>query len=417
MRTSAGVVLLLGALLLSGCTTVKPGFAMREWSKNMRELGIVPVYPPREDVQVGDVYVYSIDPEDEKLIKENSPLIGTVPRWAKLELRTQLDALYKARPEFPKTEDACGFPDNESATETQTAKADPAPADAGKDNGKAQLKPAVQKTDDPKPKNDKAATDTSHEPPVICHQPVEDTSAAQYKDIFDPSRTWKAGRLRLVGFPEFAATTFSQGDLSALIPIESVNLALGAGWSDNKSVTIKVPAAESYGVPAKAALDALLEAVDDKGETCEPKKNTCKYRLKSDYRMSLTPSQDHPYVWVRVITEVYYARALDIAVQSKKTAGGQASANSQAGAFNATAATSAVARAEALNGWLEKTQSQSTPGGSFHFVSASDASVSMRRVWEHGVAIGFRGMTLKISNATGEVLSGVASNSTVPTVQ
>src|SRR2546423_2929162 len=38
-----------------GCRTPK-GYAAREWSLAMREMQIVPVFPPREDVLVGDVY-------------------------------------------------------------------------------------------------------------------------------------------------------------------------------------------------------------------------------------------------------------------------------------------------------------------------------------------------------------------------
>lgn len=37
---------------------------MREWSRALRQMGIVPIYPPWEDdVYVGDLYVYPYNPD------------------------------------------------------------------------------------------------------------------------------------------------------------------------------------------------------------------------------------------------------------------------------------------------------------------------------------------------------------------
>lgn len=54
---------------LGSCTSdpIKPFEVQQRWSKNMRQLGIVPVFPPREDFFVGDVYLTSYDPDSEFL--------------------------------------------------------------------------------------------------------------------------------------------------------------------------------------------------------------------------------------------------------------------------------------------------------------------------------------------------------------
>ena len=46
------------ALALCGCASpVKSGFVADQWTSNMLELGIYPIFPPREDIYVGDVFV------------------------------------------------------------------------------------------------------------------------------------------------------------------------------------------------------------------------------------------------------------------------------------------------------------------------------------------------------------------------
>lgn len=52
MRWMVGVALALG-----GCAADKPGALVRSWSDNFNEYGIDVIFPPREDFQIGDVYV------------------------------------------------------------------------------------------------------------------------------------------------------------------------------------------------------------------------------------------------------------------------------------------------------------------------------------------------------------------------
>ena len=83
-RSVGGAKVLLVCVLIvwsSGCDKEKRGLVARQWSLAFRELQVVPVFPPREDVRVGDIYVTGVAPkEEDKLIKERGFLpIGV---WA-----------------------------------------------------------------------------------------------------------------------------------------------------------------------------------------------------------------------------------------------------------------------------------------------------------------------------------------------
>src|SRR5215471_10553526 len=59
------LVLLAAGGLLTSCSSVDShGHVYRDWSKRMSEMGIFPVYPPREDIVVGDVYALPLHPYD-----------------------------------------------------------------------------------------------------------------------------------------------------------------------------------------------------------------------------------------------------------------------------------------------------------------------------------------------------------------
>lgn len=97
------------ALALCGCASpVKSGFVADQWTSNMEELGIYPVFPPREDLYVGDVYV-TYDPTQAAAPadgasppagspKSKLPMLGVY--FARLDVAQKLKAQYAARPEF-----------------------------------------------------------------------------------------------------------------------------------------------------------------------------------------------------------------------------------------------------------------------------------------------------------------------------
>ena len=52
------------SLVFSACSAVPPDDLTLQYARKARELGIVPVYPPREEFQLGDVYVWSQSKEN-----------------------------------------------------------------------------------------------------------------------------------------------------------------------------------------------------------------------------------------------------------------------------------------------------------------------------------------------------------------
>ncbi len=93
-------ITLLSTLTLSSCSIDK-GFVARDWSENLRELNIQPIFPPREDVQVGDVYLLPYAEGKTTEAKKNFTPIGT---WINsINLIEELKSHYKQRPDFPKT--------------------------------------------------------------------------------------------------------------------------------------------------------------------------------------------------------------------------------------------------------------------------------------------------------------------------
>lgn len=119
--------LLSFVFLTSGCATspAPEGYVAKQWATAFRELQITPIFPPREDVQVGDIYVVPVAPEDEDAIFEAK---GYLPRgmWVHtLDLNKQISAFYEQRASFPQTnierESSCSRrPGNGSKTSQRT---------------------------------------------------------------------------------------------------------------------------------------------------------------------------------------------------------------------------------------------------------------------------------------------------------
>ncbi len=80
MQRACILVLSLSMWTLAGCafTAAPPGHVAKEWATAFRELQLTPIFPPREDVQVGDIYIVPVEPgeEEERAFKEK----GYLPR-------------------------------------------------------------------------------------------------------------------------------------------------------------------------------------------------------------------------------------------------------------------------------------------------------------------------------------------------
>jgi hypothetical protein len=521
------------AYIMCGCG-LGPGQVTKQWSESMLQLGIVPVFPPREDVYVGDIYVYPFDPDGklaQKAFDKGDSRIGTNPRWTSIDaappsgdvmietgldssnpriLLTLLDTTYRQRPTWP-------------CTPTQYAQ---------------MLSGNLESTS-------------------VFLEPIAGSSQVFKED--DP-----VNRLRIVGFPEFLSATFSKGDLSALIPAEAVKVAIAGAYNKAKSVTVHIPAAESYSLPS----DKLYEFLVDKTQTQTPessiilneyfRKHLALFSTKGfeDLNPKKVKGDETQYLWLRVITEVYYAQVMDISItaneaggfranattngiqnplnsgnqnnqnsgnqnsgnqnnqnsgnqnnqnsgnqnnqnsgnqnnqnsgnqnnqnsgnqnnqnyavntcggssgssgsgrtsnpstaddpvgdnqnnqnsgnqnsgnqnsgnQNNRNSGNQNSGNQNSGNQNnrnsgnqnsGNAQQNPSSEVDALNQQLTKAGSLTVPGGSIGFVAASDTAISMRRIWQHPIAIGFRGITLKVNRKSGEIVGAVSAGGPVYT--
>jgi hypothetical protein len=185
------------------------------------------------------------------------------------------------------------------------------------------------------------------------------------------------------------------------------------------------------------AADEAESSQEDTGEV--KRRRETRYVLKDDYRGHLEllaqPLSDR--VWIQVVTEVLYIRGLDIAVQTRTSfdeeegleaseleiddsheesiseqeippVQGTSSEESADGGEEEDdgldPAFGAFVRAKAINELLAESGASDTPDETFRFLTVTDDSVSMRRIWSRGLAIGVRGLILEVDKHTGEVL-------------
>jgi hypothetical protein len=386
--------------IISGCATpsdiewsvhepIEASSFGSEWDSSIGRMGVAPVLPPSEDVRVGDIFVYPFNPDHLVSAPNRIGGLAIIPRWASMNLLKELDEEYRLRPEWPKTPDTyfqiSDTPNNREWAEPQ---------------------------------------------------------APESKSIFAEEGT--TDRLRIMGIPEFQSITIA--DANALVPTEAINLAVGTAWNDNKAITIRMNAVETYSLGLQKVIDAALET-DAQGSV-----------LKAPYRdhLALVSDPASSSVWVRVLSDVIYVRGIDIIIQSqsafdddeasgadefiseadetvepvekepaveeeaKELAEGEEGEEPAEGEeaeaqpmqtvteiipdHDLDPAYAAFVRANAINDILIESDSDDLPGGYLRLIAVTDDSVTVRRIWQRGLAIGARGLTLEVDKLTGQVL-------------
>lgn len=449
-------VLLAGAaaLALAGCgENVKPGFVAKQWSEEMRELQINPVFPPREDFQVGDIYLPAV-PQDQ--VDDVFDQEGYLPMSIWLmeaggdgAASGALEAFYTNRSTYPQTTKAVV-----DAVRDQASGA----SNGGQNGGNGG--------------DNAGGADAGPSGPVP--QPVLDCAdvaggSGDSCNIFTDNEKTKMRRMRIVGFPTFLSTTITQGNLSAFVPVEAFSAALGLDFGDIEKVSVNVPVAESVGLPAIRALELaeasfssaanrLCAGVDADGNPTAghigallPKGQRVKGKTGQQIDDDL-PKEFHAVV----VSEVFYTRAIEISIETQQSfglgarlqtlapssgggtaaqAGQQAAAQTQSGeqsgeqngqqngqqspqtGGSGTPQQAVPGAVETLDR-LKKSTSDlpSAPGGSLQIVSVSDGNVGMRRMFDRPIAIGYRGLSLNIKTATCEVVGGTPANTKLPKV-
>jgi hypothetical protein len=400
-------------LFVSGCvspgTTVdwepeeayEPQVNQGAWSSPAARMGIVPIMPPSEDVRVGDMYVYSFNP-DSASRGPRKDVQSYSPRWGSLNLLEELEQEYRLRPDWPKTPDAYS---------------------------------RVLGEDEDRPWPESA------NPPG--------------QSIFARDRA--TTRLRNIGISEFSTYTLTEGDADALIPTEAINLVLGSAWNDDKILTIRLNSGETYSLGLQKVIEV---AIGGSGQGAA---------LKSPYRdhLELLADPQSDSVWIRILSDVVYIRSIDFIIQSQsgfeedeeasadefvseveesleivevevfedeseRAEGGEAETDAGQAEQEETVveilqtvaeeipdhildpAYAAFVRANAINELLIESDSDDMPGGFMRFLSITDDSVTIRRVWQRGLAVGVRGLTLEVDKTTGEILRSGNMGSLIP---
>ena len=389
------VVLCAFALTLSGCSTAptSPGFVAKSWSDNFKELRIIPVFPPREDVQVGDIYAIAVDEPDKETAFVDAfgnPILGV---WVdSLDLKSSLDTFYTGRPEFPQTPNAA----------TSGANA----------NG--------------------------------VGGPFEEASGTK---IFSGGTT---NRLRSVGFPGFLAARVTGVEIGALVPAEILETKAGLSVRNARAATVSVPYAESYGLPAAKVITHW--------QGNKPRLFTEK-AVSEDWFLYF--GKVPKYVDVTIVTEVFYARTFDVALESssdsgftlstpltgekdkdyqkaledakaKKEASDEAAGASTSEKPAKSAATESFSstgtksgdlttalegRLSAIEASLSRAKGMVTkyPGFAVQVFDSNRGDVALRRTFTRPIAIGYRGLRLRYEVGTAERGSMLVNGGTTMT--
>lgn len=421
----------------------KPGDVYRQWTGRLSELGILPVYPPREDVVVGDVYLLPMHPLDNSLAGAVGGLgisgirIGFLPWLDHSDSRrlTNVRDFYQFRPDFP---------------------------------------------------------DTPPQSNLMAVPALPPGPNPRVGDLFDPA-PYGMRRLKQVAFPEFTVTTISDVNAAAMVPIEAILLNIGFDYSKVSRISLKIPKAESYGVATTPLLDELFVSGigrNRKGGLYLPAHTGKQTNLatllspaagpmaramfdESLYTAIHSPERDlrrsevrrlekrigetKPYLYVTLITEVFYAREIDISITYSKSkalgveakpvspeevkkwmdlgdktqsaskpappapAAGDAAPAAPAQPAAAEAPVAAAAAGVDAPGRIPSgSESVRDPfevaaklknmklgrdsvGGDLRVVSVSDSAIGLKRTFERPIAVGVRGVVVKIKSSPEEL--------------
>ncbi|HSK40827.1 MAG TPA: hypothetical protein VK943_13760 [Arenibaculum sp.] len=355
-RCLSSALVLFACLALAGCAVSRdPGYVAREWEDSMRELSIYPLFPPREDVQVGDVYV--LQAADGQVPEDGFTTPGV---WFDSILPTaEVTAFYQARANFPK-----GFPLRLDAD------GNPLAAGANPDTaaGYAQVTSPLA-------------------PPDVFHDE-------------DP-----LGRLRLVQFPGFNLALMRNGDLG-FAGFGVLGRLFGAfGGSDETTLAVSVPQAESYALTANRMIDLLQARCAAGGKVLDPARAELAALPQAGKKRSAPV--------LVVINEVFYTRSLDFTysngsgfgadVQASMAAAQEDEATAPAAPTGATAATGdqddAAGQLADLRTRVDAMSQQfagkAVPGARAGITLVGDHSIRLSQEFERPIAIGYRALFLR----------------------
>ena len=197
-----GIVLIVAIIDWAGSAQVAPGSVAQQWNEAIQRLGFEPVYPPIEDIAVGDVLAIIV--EDAAQDINGEPFAGRSIKLEHLDLTQEIEKAYREIYQFPDT---------------------------------------AERPQDGKPWPQSPAKESLFKPPVL------------------------RGALPLVVFPGFTITRTKRGGVNASGLTNLWQGTFGTTADSTETIEVKIPAAETYGVPAlPAELRLMAFCTDPKTE-------------------------------------------------------------------------------------------------------------------------------------------------------
>lgn len=346
---SALRTVMLAALTLTGCAAPAPGFVVRDWSANLRELGIYPLFPPQENICAGDVFITPAPENDDEEVIDGKGFASIGNLFEHVPYGSALDLHYATRGRFPTT--------SASAAATETA--------AGGGCG--------------------AKSETHLLRQVAFPLVVRAQITSAQLGAFLPADAY-AGRLA-------AGASAAHGASVSVTSGEAYGLPLAVGLTKFSShLGVK------KGVVSEATLEALkLARYGQPGA--------------SKTHVILTLVNEVYYARTFDVSFHRFARAAaDAAVQPAVGASApQPSASStavpaaEAPASSATAAAAVeTAKAASVAQW-STLSTPSSPGVGVQVMSAASGDVALRATHSRPIAIGYRGVRWRVSLADGRL--------------
>jgi hypothetical protein len=194
--SAAAVGLLLAAIYWAGSADQPELSVVKQWNEAIQRLGFEPVYPPVEDIAVGDVFAMVTEDAASNSVT-GEPFAGRSIKLMHLDLTEEIEAAYRGLYQFPNT----ALP----------------------------------------PERDGQIWPQSSSIDSLFKSPATRTT------------------LPLVVFPRFTITSARQAAGSASALSRFWNGAIGAEANSSKTIEVRFSATETYGIPAVPAELRLIE--------------------------------------------------------------------------------------------------------------------------------------------------------------
>jgi hypothetical protein len=194
-------------------------------------------------------------------------------------------------------------------------------------------------------------------------------------------------------FPSYSFSAQSGFGLNLALPIEGIPVALSYLNSQEVDGSVTISDARTYAGDFGGLLRLLKDWTD----------------ANKDFLKQTAASAAPTTVYLRVVSRVYYARAIDVALHRSGSQGGGGKAgvvNDVSLITNSNALQNYTNLLGALNTMQSSITSAAQAGGAVKFVAASDSTIGLSQSFDRLLAVGYLGFDVPI-NSNGDIGSPV----------